>query len=105
MGIYINPEKESKEDFLVRVGRKITPTPQMKLSEVPDDLVMVCWANNGPFTAAMIIECEDDMRSSLDPDDPRPRRYYFVKKVDLGDNAPEDIHEAMRRVEAKGERR
>lgn len=77
MGFYINPPKESKENFLAREGVRLANVP--KWEDIPTDSLPVVLVNNGIFTAAGIAYHPQELEVFTNPTDPRPRKYYAVK--------------------------
>ena len=60
MGFYINPENESKEDFLRREGKSMGPAigNSFEWENLPDGSLPVIIIDNGYFTAAGIAFSE-----------------------------------------------
>jgi hypothetical protein len=79
LGYYINPPDMSKEEFLEKYG-----TP-LSYAQFPDDpkQALVCIVDNGPFRAAAIAFSRREMEMFDNPNDDRPRRWYFVPKEHL----------------------
>ncbi len=84
MGCYINPETESREEFLAREGKEF-PNP---VTPEPDE-VLICLVNNGPLTAAALVYNDRELEAFTQPDDFRPRSWYTVKKDRLLSLHPE----------------
>lgn len=80
MGIYVNPEGMTKEEWLARFGKPIT-REQAFLS--PEHLPVV-WVDNGPFTAVGVADTERELAAFLDdPMDHRPKALYLCRREDL----------------------
>ncbi len=82
MGQYINPTDRSKEDFLREHGASMTDEQAIAQPHRTSDGYVVCWLNNGAFTAAGIAYDEREkmafLRGFIDGTDPRPHRFYRV---------------------------
>jgi hypothetical protein len=74
MGYYVNPRTESKEQFLAREGRSISP----KWGEQKPDETIVVLIDNGFFTAAGIAYDEKEFQAFTSPTDNRPKTFYAV---------------------------
>ena len=81
MGFYVNPENETKEEFLARVGKKLEVAPKWR--DVPEGQMLVTLIDNGWMTAAGICYSEGEHRDHTDLNDPRPRTYYLVELNEL----------------------
>ena len=81
MGYYVNPQGESKEAFLNRVGTKVDQP--VAWGDIPDGVLPVILVDNGMFTAAAVGYKEAEYKHFLDPTDPRRRKIYHVKVDDL----------------------
>lgn len=81
MGCYVNPPNETKEDFLLRCGEPVQGI--LKWKNVPKGFLPVMLINNGPFTAAGIAYCEEELHAFTRPDDLRPKLLFLVKIEDL----------------------
>ncbi len=79
MGYYVNPETETKEEFLTRVGERVTsptyPTNPTK--------AIVALVDNGLFSAAGICYSRRELEAFTSPTDRRPRSFYLVAKNEL----------------------
>lgn len=82
MGYYVNPEDESKERFLVRVGQPISQG-QALIFDFTSDYLPVCLVDNGLFTAAGIAYNREEVVAFTRPDDHRPKLWFKVLKADL----------------------
>jgi len=68
MGLYINPQEVSKEQWLNDNGEQLEKAP-VKMRENKEE-ILVCLIDNGPFTAAGVAFnqaelnnfCKEDMR-------------------------------------------
>lgn len=76
MGSYINPRGESKEAFLEREAIEVEG-PQWP-ADAPAHLP-VCLVDNGPFTAAGIGYCQQEMEAFSRPGDHRPKRWFVIE--------------------------
>lgn len=80
---YINPPDCEKEEWLAK--NAIMPSIPIKtLTDVPDGHSLVCLVDNGPFTAAAVVDSERDFRDFNDPRDYRPKRWLVVPTEKLG---------------------
>lgn len=79
MGIYINPEDRTKEEFLV----PYFPGIQEPIMPTDDSLALVCWVDNGQFTAAGIVTDQRELDAFTEPDDNRPKLWFVVPKEEL----------------------
>lgn len=79
MGYYINPKGMSKEEWLAKHGRAVLETE----AKLTDDELPVILVDNGPFRAAGIAYCEDELKAFLRPSDFRPRAVYMCQRSDL----------------------
>jgi uroporphyrinogen-III decarboxylase len=84
MGFYINPEKMSKEEWLLENTSPITVIDACNLLENPvKEELPVIWVNNGPFTAAAIAYDLKELKDFLNPNDVRPKKLFKAKIKDL----------------------
>ena len=51
------------------------------LAEIPEGEALVCVVQNGPFDAAALIYCDEELRAFGDPNDPRPREWLLMDKA------------------------
>jgi len=79
MGYYIDPETETKEQFLQRVGRRL---PSATAPVEPEEL-LVCLVDNGFFSAAGIMYGPHEIQEFNDPRDFRPKSWWAVSREDL----------------------
>lgn len=84
MGAYINPENESKEDFLEREGKKIHWDMKPSWETIPYGYLPVVLVNNPLFTAAAIGFNKREYEF-LTRHDTRERELFFVKIDKLWD--------------------
>lgn len=82
MGVYINPQRQTKEQWLEEhaLFELMAPPPYDSIQE---EECLVCWVHNGPFTAAGIITSENEYHGWLSQQDPRPKRWVIVPKADI----------------------
>lgn len=74
MGLYINPiGGQAKEVWLVENALPIRGTPPWS---TPNGMLLVCWVNNGYFTAAGVCTNRVEYEAFTDPDDRRPKRWF-----------------------------
>ena len=85
MGRYINPPRETKEDFLKKFGSLVDAnTAEFFIKSPERDNSLVCWVNNGPFTAAGVVEDLEDFTSCWgNPKDFRPKKFFLVNTDEL----------------------
>jgi hypothetical protein len=86
MGIYINPPKGTKEQFLAACATPISREDFMTFS-VPDDCLPVALVNNGAFTAAGVAYDLREVECFTHPTDFRPKKFYCVEKSKLLDES------------------
>jgi len=81
MGIYINPEDRTKEQWLIKYGIETTIID----ATVADFEVFfpVCLVNNGAFTAAAVCDTLEELEHFMFPDG-RQKQLYLVAAYDLG---------------------
>ena len=78
MGYYVDPENESKEEFLEREGQRIN-SGDISWDEIPDGMLPVILVDNGSHTAAAIGDTDKEYQYFLrTPGDPRPKTLYLV---------------------------
>lgn len=87
MGLYLNPRKMSKEQFLLSYGTKI-PQPASWLENA--ELGLVCLLDNRIFTAAAVMFNVHEFKAFTDVNDHRPRTWYLVPMDRLREEIPED---------------
>lgn len=86
MGAYINPQRESKEEFLEREGFRVA---SVKWEDVQKGELPVCLVGNSGFTAAAIAYSERELEEFSNPLDTRPKKWYIVSKPLLHKVCPE----------------
>ena len=89
MGCYVDPQNETKEDFLEREGREVESdyiSKNYKMIKEKGDLpVVLC--DNGPFTAAGVAYTEREFERFVRYDN-RPKRFFIVSIEKLKDVSP-----------------
>lgn len=86
MTIYLQDGGPRKADALIKSRDAEEISSISGLDEVPEEKVLVCVVDNGPFEAAAVIQDERDWRGFFeDPTDPRSRRILLIDK----DRVPE----------------
>ena len=81
MGLYVNPPGMFKEKFLQNYGNHVTREIIEQFQFDKDITVLpCCLVDNGLFTACGVGFDKDELRSWLDPRDPRPKSFYLVNK-------------------------
>lgn len=79
MGYYVNPRNESKEAFLNREGISAPDAPKITWDSVPKGFLPVVLVDNGPFTAAAIAYCKEELEYFTRLEDTRPRKIFVVR--------------------------
>ena len=103
MGIYLNPENETKEQYLKREGTEFPMNIARKMgfiAFVQMGFVPVVWVDNGPFTAVGVTYCQAEFDTFLAPEDPRKRILYLVPIAVIEKEVPE-ITELIEKYEGK----
>jgi hypothetical protein len=96
MGYYINPVGQTKEEWLRDNGVKVdNPNIGAALAETNR---LVCWVDNGGFTAAGIAFNQDEVDAFNQANDLRPKLWFMVDKDKLMEVCPE----YKERVEQRG---
>lgn len=89
MGCYVDPQNETKEDFLEREGREVESdyiSKNYKMIKEKGDLpVVLC--DNWPFTAAGVAYTEREFERFVRYDN-RPKRFFIVSIEKLKDVSP-----------------
>ena len=80
MGIYINPENMTKEQWLDKYA---TPAKNIDIDALADDETFLVWVDNGAFTALAVIPDDAELQSFLDPNDRRLKMVWIAKKADV----------------------
>ena len=78
MGCYVNPQNETKEEFLLKHGKRVRTD-----LEITDTHLPVCLVDNGYFTAAMVAFNEGEIEAMNSPGDRRPKTWYIVSREEL----------------------
>lgn len=85
--IYVDPKGISKEEYLVDVSIKIHDANTHSIADIKqfklEECLPVVMVDNGPFTAAVIAETQDDLDFFLAPNDLRPKKVYWVPVTEL----------------------
>jgi hypothetical protein len=74
MGAYINPKNMSKEQWL---SENATEVPFVDW-DLPEGYLPVVLVDNGPFTAAGIAYCKEELGTFKHPEDMRPKRFFIA---------------------------
>lgn len=84
MGIYVNPLKGSKEDWLNSHKVKWIPAHEF-CTHTPgrNGLLGVALVDNGPFTALAVADSLEEAKAFCRPEDSRPKHFFLVKLEDL----------------------
>ena len=89
MSYYINPQANTKEDYLRKHG---VPCSQQEAANGPQDNHWpVCLVFNPAFSAAGICFSQDEYQAFTDPNDKRPKLWFLVHKNKLLEFIPENI--------------
>lgn len=80
MGYYIDPPKQSKEDFLKENGIALHGAPRN--FDFTSDKLPVCLVDNDYFNAAGIAYCENELAAFSRPDG-RQKAWFLVTKEKL----------------------
>ncbi len=93
MGLYINPNDSSKEQWLQSKAREVTQD-EFKFETGTGEVPLV-WVDNGPFSALGVTYSEREFKEFTRSDDPRPRKFYYASLADvqdvIGDDSRYDI--------------
>lgn len=76
MGRYLNPRGQSKEDWLITHAEMIGGTPPE--THINPGFNLVCWVNNGAFTAVGLCNSEKELKAMSDPNDPRATVWFWI---------------------------
>lgn len=85
MGFYINPENQTKEEWLLNNARPTSSVEveQWDFSEETEQYP-ICLIDNGPFTAAAVLYNHREIEAFTNyQHDPRPRFFFLANKKDL----------------------
>jgi membrane protease subunit (stomatin/prohibitin family) len=79
MGYYINPKDMTKEEFLVKNGTPISKKDFLYANFEDNGQMIVVLVDNGPFTAAAIMESNKELRDwqFQTATDYRPTKYFI----------------------------
>lgn len=88
MGLYVNPENETKEDFLNRVGKKVDDFEEFKWEECPKDHFPVMLVQNPAFSAAGVAYCPRELDAFRYQPDTRHRELFLVPIQEIENNTP-----------------
>jgi len=80
MGLYINPDEVSKEQWLVENGALLMSCPP---SYKQDTRLAVCLISNPMFSAAAVAYSQKELEEFSRSEDPRPRLWYMVEEDKL----------------------
>jgi hypothetical protein len=86
MGVYVNPQDMSKEDWLALHGQILLDPP--KWEDIEEGKLPVCLVQNAFFSAAGIAFSESELACFSNPSDPRPRSWFMVSIKDLEKVSP-----------------
>lgn len=78
MGCYVNPQGQTKEQWLFVNGTKTDGPMPITETHLP-----VVWVHNGMFTAAGVGFSQDEVRAFSQPDDTRPKQWFYVERTKL----------------------
>jgi len=94
MGVYINPEGETKEDWLHREGRQVFMSNETLRTKpiLKEGRLTVVLVDNGLFTAAAVMFDKREQECFSDPRDHRPRWYFEVSEEKLFKVCPDLKH-------------
>jgi hypothetical protein len=80
MGLYINPETGTKEEWLASHGILQQQVPKQYKSE---GRYVVCLVDNGLFTAAGVCYKQEELEEFTRSEDYRPKTWWLVLEADL----------------------
>jgi hypothetical protein len=89
MGLYINPKDTTKERWLLKHAELLASKSECDVLFEGGDYLPVCLVDNGPFTAAAIAYCKEELEVFRYPEDYRLKTFYKVSKKDLLEVCPE----------------
>ncbi len=107
MGAYVNPEGETKEQWLEREGLEVTRTQiqffMYDFEPANEEFYLpVVLIDNGYFTAGAIAYDARERDAFLNPADTRPKRYFTVelkKLLTVSEELPRYLEIAKKRRE------
>lgn len=88
MGLYVNPESETKEEFLNRVGKRVDSFKGFKWEDCPKDHLPVMFVRNPTFSAAGVAYCPRELDAFRDPTDIRDKELFLVPTREVELNTP-----------------
>ena len=91
MGIYLNPENETKEQYLKRESTEFPINIALKMgfiAFVQMGFVPVVWLDNNSYTAVAIIYCQNEFDYLLAPEW-RTKKMYLVPIAVIEKEVPE----------------
>lgn len=96
MGIYVNPQHMTKEQWILQNGEEVPFGELPPEAPVGPALTrLVCVVNNGPFNAAAVAFSQDEYKVFREPMDFRPKMWFSVPKHKLLDVTPKPYHEVL----------
>jgi hypothetical protein len=76
---YLNPKDKTKEAWLTDNAIICDGTPDKHLDAVADmKFILVCWVNNGAFSAVALVESEEDLKIFSNPKDTRVKLWFWI---------------------------
>lgn len=84
MGYYLQTPGRNHEKaaaLVARYGGHEISSPPASLAELPEDTALVCVVDNGPFEAAALAYCDEEMRefaAERFKADPRPTQWVVL---------------------------
>jgi len=81
MGFYIDPEHVTKEQWALAWCTKAKKCNSV--NEVPEGMALLCYVDNGGFSALGVITSERERKAWLMPGDLRPKVFLFAKKEEV----------------------
>jgi len=87
MGCYINPKDETKEQWLGREGE-----PTDKPIFTSGEKYLVCLIDNSVFSAAGVAYNSIELDAFTNPDDWRPKRWFYVPYEKLKEVSPIQLY-------------
>jgi hypothetical protein len=92
MGLYLEPAID-KSQWLRENGKAITPVifgkSDINWEDIPEDKVLVCLVDNGPFQAAGVAYNKREMEAFNLEGDPRSKIWYYVDREKARAIAPQ----------------
>ena len=87
MGAYVNSPTMTKETWLAENAIAVQKD-EFTWEDTPEDSLPVVLGNNGPFTAACICYSDLEFQAFMDPNDRRPKRFFYALETDLHTVSP-----------------